>query len=627
MSANGLRWCGAMVSCCVGVAVADAPPRVLATTERVAAVQQAAAASDGHHARALAAMRARVAAGAPDGYADHMTDYTWSYLAREAAFLSLVSDDDAERARYAGIAYGAIEEIYSGRIEARAYAGKGLGRAMMSLGIGLPYNWCYAAWNEEQRAFVRGRIVQALDLWPSFEHPNLHHARGSNWAGVCRGGELLLLLGGGFQDERADRLAFLQRELTRHLRAGYGDLGMSQEGLGYMEYPGGFVLPAVLAAADVGQADLLDEARRHAWWRLALYTHAFQGADRKFVQTGVAHGTNYDEGWASLLAGIAPTDALPHLRWWYDRHMGVHRPGASDADRFDGDRAGTIYALLFYPRHVEAEDPTGVLPAAVADDRGFMFFRNRWRDADDVLVSFASDTHHHSHAWDQPEQFALNLMGFDTRFIGGPGKASGKTVADQAAFSALLVDGRYKIPGAVDMTGKTVAFETGPQGGYAIADGGALYRGLGVSSARRHLRVDFDVDGPGAWIVTWDRIAAEAEHTYTWQANLGSDRDDGDIAIEVLRESGRPAFLLKGRTGFSAGWVLHPLDAEVTSGDPLRITTRGTDVDIVVALRVSGGESPPVPAFTGEATGTVLEAGGAVYRIDAARERILREAP
>jgi hypothetical protein len=299
--------------------------------------------------------------------------------------------------------------------------------------------------------------------------------------------------------------------------------------------------------------------------------------------------------------------------------------------RFDGHRAGTVWAMLFYPADVTAKDPTGVLPKAAADNHGFYFFRNRWQDENDIQVSIMADTFHPDRGWDQPEQLAINLLGYHTRFIGGPRKNR-----DQRFYSSLLVDGKFNSKGAEAKSGKSVTFESAVGGGYAIVDGGALYDSLGVDQAQRHMLVAFSKPEKNEAIIsTLDNIKSAAKHTYTWQANIGSADEqkwmadlrppvpvipaDDNVKVTASTESGRPVFLLEGRNnGFVKGWVLEPADAKITTGDPLKIETGGSDANIWVVMFVGSGK-PPVAQVSGSGMQTIIKIGDRTASFDGSR--------
>jgi len=582
-------------------------PRLFVTPERVAEIREQVLVPGSHHALAFAALKDRVdnnrAAPGDSG------SYLNSYRAREAAMMVLLTEDPVPAREYAQASFDAFAQC-------DPLGGSGLARGMNSIGMGIAFDWCHNFWTDEQRVQTRQKILEALDAWAQFRHANLGDVRGSNWVAVTRGGELVLLLAAGEEERRAKRYTFLKRELKRHMEAGFGVLGVTQEGIGYTEYPGAFLLPAVYACANLGDEELMTAARTRTWWKMAMYTHSFQPQSRRTLMTGVAGGGTSNEGWVSLLLNLCPAEQLPYFVHWYDRHIGK-RSWCEPNQRFDAWRAGTLWALLYYPQAIQAKDPTGVFPAGVADPRGYYFFRNRWRDANDIQVSIMADAHHHGHAWDQPEQLALNLLAWNTRFIGGPSKDR-----QQEVYSTLLVDGRYYFKGAEAMTGERVGYEAGKDDAYVVVGGGSLYQSLGVEQVQRHLLVDFSVPGNRAVLSTLDRIRSDRQHRYTWQANLGSNHDDDGIACEIRRESGRPAFVLCGRNGsFVKGWVMHPPDAEVTGGDPLRVETSGSTAEIWVVLHV-GSDAPPEARIEGEGLDATIEIEDSVLCFDG--HRILR---
>ncbi len=608
----------------VVTASAEAPdPQALLfmTEARVAEMRQAIARPRTHHAEAFAAMKARVDEGSlrpyePGFHADNNA-YLASWRAREAAMLYRLTGDR----RYAQAAIQSLRE----HTRDAGTSGSGLARAQTSAGHAIAYNWAGEAWSAEDRRWVEDRMKTALDAWPRFGHPNLGHSRGSNWVAVTRGGELILLLGAGEQVARADRLNFLVRELERHIQSGYGSIGMSQEGVGYMSYGASFLFSSALALESRGDSRLTDRLRRIEPWKSLMFAGAFSYTGRhddraRFLQSGVAGGNFYEEGWASLTLGLAPEEVLPYVVHWYDRHTGVRNP-RPPAIKYDSHRAGTTFALIYYPERLESRDPTGAWPPAVGDNRGYYFFRNRFADANDIQISVMADTNHHSHAWNQPEATAINVLAFGNHFIAGPA-----TEREPQYYSTLHVDGQNNRGG--NDTGERILFEPDDRGGYVIVGGGRKYAELGLSKLHRHARVDFTVQPSTAVFSTLDLIEADGTHTYTWNANVGPRDDDEGIRVASAQEGGRPAFLLTGANqGYVKGWVLHPADARIEAeAGRLQIHTRGQNAQIWVAMAVGQG-TPPAGAVQGQGLQSVLQVGQIRVRYDAEAERIRVDRP
>ncbi|MFW5751480.1 MAG: hypothetical protein ACOCZK_07515 [Planctomycetota bacterium] len=487
-------------------------------------------------------------------YGDSLA-YMHGYRAREAALLAQLSEDDDLRQHYARLAIADLRAIYDPTIQGDRQRlpdrGYGLGRGMQSLSLALTWSWCHRFWSVEDREWVRDAIDRSLDAWEDYHQINLGHPHASNWVAVCHGGELILLLAAGEQTDRAERYEFLVRRLIEHIGVGFGDQGGCQEGIAYTEYPGAFLLPAILASRQLGDERLWRAAQQRSWWRLAMYAESFHGSQRKFVQFGVDHSGNYNEGWVSLLAAFVPTTDVGAYRWFYDRHMG--RLSRMGPIAFDGQRAGTIWALLYYPDSTPAEDPTARYPTSIVDDHGYVLFRNRWRDADDVQATIAADLIHRTRSWDQAEGLALNLLAFDHRIIGGPGKKR-----DPEHYSGLLVDGRWTFPAKrTPSTSGPLAVERNADGVAASVQGGPRYRALGFDRVERQWLVHAPADAEVAVLATYDDgIAASARH-FRWQAN--TKYEDWDWQAD--REAGCPTMVLRGRDGvWLKAWILSPAD-------------------------------------------------------------------
>ena len=530
-----------------------------------------------HHGQAFKSLVNRVQTGNLNVYGNNSNQYARSYLAQETAFLSLMSIEKKEQVKYADHAFEIIREIYENPQQERLpHQGYGLSRSMMQLGLALPYTWCRQHWESDKRAYVEKKINEALDAWLVYEHANFGNERGSNWVAVCRGGELTLLIAANQQEKRKDRYNFLIEQLQMHMKNGYGSLGVSQEGMGYIEYGVTFLLKAVYAAASTGDSTLYEEAKKHEWWRLAMYAESFQPFSRKFLMTGVAGSSAFNEGFASLLLNLAPTTQLPYYTWWYDRHMGT-KASYSAAKKFDNHRAGTIWSIIYYPIQHASLDPTGNYPVAVADEHGYYFFRNRWQDENDILLSLMADSHHHSNAWDQPEVFSLNLMGYNNRYFGGPGKER-----ENKLYSTLLVNDQYNIENAVKLTGETDHWQVNENTAKLVVNGNHLYKSLGSEFAQRHLAVKFLPDNQMLMVIL-DTLKSTEKNKYTWQGNLGDNIGNDSLKLEVVSTS-KASIQVKitGRNQAALqGWFFNENAVWENSEDPLRVSFSGKNASLL----------------------------------------------
>ena len=658
-------------------------PRLLVTPERLRLIRQRIKVPGSHFQLAYAGMVER-AKGDPETVwgGGQRAGYWPVYASRELAFLSLLAEDPAEKRRYAAAAARCLPSL--DYVKWFGFKSRSLGHAMATFGVALTYDWACNEWTDADRAKAEVLLEYFLNHWQTYRRVSEERVTGYNFYGVLYGAETMLLLATG-SEKTSNRYPVCVDVLARYLAAVGGEMGAHHEGIGYTEYPMGFALPAAIALSQHGEPRPLKAARTHAFWTLNMYEQTFMTSyQRKFVQYGVSHRSNSNEGFASLVAALCPPEQLPYYRWFYDRHMG-RLATAEAGERFDSHRGNTPFALLFYPADVAPKDPTGVLPQAVADRDGYIFFRNRWRDANDIQAALIA-CGKRSGGWSQTEHLNLRLMAFDTHFFGGPGKERGVE-----NYTTLLIDGanaaKPKAGTPPFRPGRIIAFEPGPSCGYAIVDGGEHYHAMGVERAARHLLVHYSPPARNTAVLsTLDDIASAAEHVYTWQANLGAEGHvkaapepapkppagpkvppldaaelgtgrpalpeeiadlladepadkgkkkpkpkpvwpppnpyDDDIKSTSGREAGRPFFLLSGRDGgFVKGWVLNPADVRISTGDPLRAETKGRGVKLWVVMYAGQGR-PPKAAIAGHGMASTINVGGVTVKWDAEKGRI-----
>ncbi len=599
----------------------------LLTPQRLEEIRRQAQREGSPAAEMVQGMRTRIEQGWEEGYRPGFgpgrRTYQSSWLAREAAMMFQVTGDR----RYVAAAMRELREGVENATHSR-----GLNNAFHSVAFGLVYAWCRDAMSEADRRWIEQRITEGLDFWPRVRHHNFGADRGSNWVSVSRGGELILLLASGKHEKREDRLRFLVRELQRHIRSAIGSIGYTQEGVGYMSFGGAFLVPAALALEDVtGDSSLADMLRERSAWVFPMFTGATGDTGhmghQKFLPNGVSNVRFMDEGWASALLGLVPDDELPYFLYFYNRHAGPDNRRPVE-HRYDSTRAGTVWALLYYPFDLEPQDPVERYGRFAHDRRGYYFFRNKWGVGDEIMTSIMADTNSHSRAWDQPEALQIALHAYDTTYFAGPA-----TRRQPHHYSAPLINGRRSVNGNPQhRTGRSIHRQEHEHGGYVIVGGGEVYRNDPVDDIRRHYMVDFSgATGTDALLSTLDVIRADRENRYTWNGVLadGSGRD-GIADVAIGREGGRPAFILRGRhNSFVKGWVLHPADAELAEAvdddaDALQIHTRGRDAKIWVVMTVGTG-NPPTARITGTGMDTRFQLGRATVHYDAEADRIIHQ--
>ncbi|MCC5840436.1 MAG: PKD domain-containing protein [Opitutales bacterium] len=589
--------------------------------ERLPVLRQLVEEPGTHHFRAFEAMKAHLLATeeavieVPSRLGDNWNNPRADY-AQLAALASLLSSEPAEKADWALLSYRALRAIYddpdSGGNQMLGSA-QHLNKAGVGFGFALAYEWAYGEWNEAQRGWVRGKVIEALNAWPNLSHPNFGGAGASNWLGVVRGAEMVMLLVMGEETVRPERYTFLRSALLRNAGT-HGPRGWAQEGNFYLAYGQTFLLPALIAASNAGDPTMklaLSNAQHHF---VPLYGSMFStGFDA--VNWGVGGGI-WDAGFAALSMGIAPEGEKGYMRRWFDRFKGVDNP-APDANKFELGRNGRAWALIFYPEEHEARDPGEYYPLAIEDTGGF-FMRSGWEDQNDVLVFLGTDRAAYSPGWDAPDALSLVVLANGQRYINGPGNTAFQAAAKNL-FSSILVNNTLP---SIGRTGGREDFLTHDKGAYAIASGGTAYGDLGLSAARRHLLSDFSgASGARGLLGVFDQLrSSSGTKEYRWQLNTAQV----NVAIEA--RDGRPSFTLTDESdpgGYLRGWVVHPAAANLRlEGGRLYFTTTGEDADIWVVMAVGRGETGDVE-ITGSGLESVFQLNGVALSYDAGTQRLV----
>lgn len=533
----------------------------------------------------------------------------WNYyrnrLAREASMLYLLTDS----LKYADIAYRVLYDVHAdpdpdGRLPESGY---GLARATVGMGFAIAYNWCYDAWDESQRTYIRDKIVLALDAWPSYNHVNLNtFDKGSNWVAVCRSGELIMMLVTGEEQYRTERYEYLNMALLRHIQNAYGDKGFCQEGNGYIGYPAPFLFPAVYASAHRGDSTLLEELNQHRFWEILSYTSAFSFFKEdsllpyftKANNFGVGSNTFNQEGFKNLLFNTVQDDELQYYKYIYDRQEGF-LSGRPDTQLFDHTRAGMLWLFAYYPLEHEAVSPQGNMPSGMVDSSyGYAVFRNQWKDSNDIVFTMVGDNRYYGRAWDQPEATQITLTANNTIFFSGPGKKT-----DRDSYSTLQIDNKGD-NSASRTTGHLVMSDMHEHGGYAIVDGFKKYRDLGLSNNQRHALVHYPAGESNALISIMDQVKSENNHILSFNLYLGHWLQEDSIPVVIEEDNGIPSFLIQGEeNAYLKAWVINPAEVDIeTNGVYLRVSTQqpvSADSLWIVML-----------ADTGEPTSIVVEQQG-----------------
>jgi hypothetical protein len=580
---------------------------------------------DGYSRTLLDAIRRRIDGGDLAPYDqdedDQERNLSRGLMARDAALLFRIL---GER-HYADKAYALLHDIYTAPADTNATLELGrvehpselAYRAVLGAAVALTYDWAKDGWTDAQRNVVRRRITQALDTWPCVSTASLKRPYQAVTTATWRSAELLLMLSVGEQERRADRFAQLKSWLQQHLQNAYGTTGLSPAGLDQTAGAARALIPAALALRQLQDPAIESDFARVPWWRLLMATSSFGAPGNTQLGVDASMGGPRFTTWVSLLLGITPAADHPTYQWFFDRAAGaLARPDAMADKRADA----TAWALMFHSDEAPRVDPNASAPRALFDERlGTAFFRNRWKDADDIVFAVTGDRMPTQRLGrhDVANAFGLSLVAFGHRFIGGSGTWNVPHV-----FSSLLVDGRAY--GHHEDNGSIDRFEPAADGGgYVVLDGGRKYERLGMRSAKRHVLVDFSAVPGSALIVTLDSLTATENHDFTWQLNLGEQRTDDRLVAAPMVQSGAAGFRVQSEnkaqlSGVAAG----PGDVRIVADDPIQIVTSGRSVDLIVAMVVGRGQAPTYQV-TGEGLDAEIRVGTSRIRFDRERRRLV----
>jgi len=313
--------------------------------------------------------------------------------------------------KHADLARQCVEKALAGqRDRDNRYSFKdpvGALRAGPSLGaVAMAYDLAYDGWDEE----FRKRVAQALAGYNEGKFMSLEElARGSrhgphsNHWGCQIGGAALALLAvqgdPGADDAKVKSLLEANAKcIVRQVTEGHGDGGYFNEHAG----PGQIAsdtayLPAVQAWRVAGGKDFVGPrpnvsnvslvrvyellAKKGGGYHYPL-RHPSSYGTQAFERDGLSRGGQFAQGF-----GAVKPDYRPALQWTFQN---VLEP---DAAKRSYDLVGpyphrAVLALANWPIGEAERNPAEVLPRVLHDSlKHYAVFRNRWKDADDVVVT------------------------------------------------------------------------------------------------------------------------------------------------------------------------------------------------------------------------------------------------
>ena len=387
-------------------------------------------------------------------------------------------------AKYAELSRRAVQLCFDGRIDRDnrygwATPGTTFRAGPVLAGIGLAYDFCYDAWPDDFRRKVAlsiqdyarqahetgGGKVVTLELLAG----RTGYPPGSNHYGahVAAGTGVLAILGDPGTDtpRLRERLAEFETDLVRSLCHGFGDGGWYAEGHHPSRVSANLgILPFMMALRTAAGRDYVAARANVQWITLRWIMELLPGKGRaSFPRRGVYGTDDFDmagmshDGEFAYGFGCVDEKLRPALLWVYRNFVEPSHPtwGAATYPH----RA--VASFVNWPAGVEPVNPGKLMPKVVADTiHGYIACRNRWKDADDVVVTHLLDLGPEGY-YRVKDAGTIYLWGLGLRAhwktaLGGATPTHFKPEADGSYVLSALAKGKC-CSLAVDLSGKSGA--------------------------------------------------------------------------------------------------------------------------------------------------------------------------
>ncbi|MEA3367154.1 MAG: hypothetical protein U9R68_03455, partial [Planctomycetota bacterium] len=284
-------------------------------------------------------------------------------------------------------------------------------RAGPSLGwYAVGYDLCYDGWDEAYRRKVAEAILnynEGKDCSLAELARGARHMPASNHWGMQVGGAALALLAimndpGVDMKQVAPLLQQSEKAMIRNMTEGFGDHGWFPEGdgTGSMSSQIAFI-PALQAWRTAGGLDYITPRPNAPWMTLKwIFLTVPRGGKMDFPSRGAYPHNVWDRdgisGAGYFCEGFGGVTAAqkPALLWFYNHHL-------RKADEAAGTPLDTpspyphhaVLTLVNWPFGMKEQNPAECLPRATGDTKyGFYMFRNRWKDASDIVISVQTNS-------------------------------------------------------------------------------------------------------------------------------------------------------------------------------------------------------------------------------------------
>lgn len=370
--------------------------------------------------------------------------YSFSHAAGFGLLYQLTGDR-----KYAELAKECFEWALAGKRNtddryAWKHPGGGL-RAGPTIGwYAVAYDLAYQGWDEATRTKYAKAIFEynyAQDGGDPKNPQNLEslvrgtQPPGSNHFGMQVGGAaiaLLAVMGDPGVDDRIVQslLRAGEASMIRNLSEGFGDGGFFAEGDGTGSMSSQIIFNSALQCwKNAKGMDFINVERSNA--RMTTLKWIYQTVVRNgrpdFWPIRGAYGHNVwdrddlsGSGYFAIGMGAVTEEQRLAMKWYYDKYLAeTDAKAGAPFDTVSRYPHVAISSFLNWPIGQEGREPAAVLPLCYRDSRfDFLVWRNRWQDADDVVISTLARTTQAGH-YQAKAEGKLRVAAFGKKFDWG----------------------------------------------------------------------------------------------------------------------------------------------------------------------------------------------------------------
>jgi hypothetical protein len=417
----------------------------------------------------------------------------------QQAFLYLLTGEE----KWATACWSSAERVLADEEILKNPISRGLTRARLLKNLALSYDFCYAAWNPEQRQEVNDQLYETMFSVNANMGYSANYSIESNWMGV-RFGSVILASFVWDPDENNDRRTAekpLQwdagKRLQDHLEKQIFANGWNGESMSYHIYGWTFVGPALLSMQqNLSSFSLQNFAPEtvntlHGLMTstVAIKHRAIRGVNADLSDDDMMFATG---GVLAMGFSLYPEEQHAALKWMHDYLIHPEEYAHYTDETL-------FYSILYYPEALKPQNPAEIGWLTYHDpEQGIVIRRNRFRDENDIVTTYnAKQTGIRGHAG--PDANTFRIIGLGVPWVIGGGR-TGNTAGQSNLFPSEEATNKKDRK----TLGTLHDFQFFENGAYAIGSGSAL----GTQDHQRIMYTSFDEQsGAEAVVVIADRSA------------------------------------------------------------------------------------------------------------------------